>query len=207
MKFIAPLLLITILLLGSACNPSLVTVQPPNLDDVADALGYSLAPTRMLEGHEFDRYDVVDFLIDDFAHIVYGGQHNSIYQYISIMYPGSFLQYFSDVPIWESLEVEWQRPGDAVLEVRVNGEKAHIVQGSWSIESNRTLAEMDQDVLATFIPEWDYEIYLTLYFDYKLPSDETVGVMIHTMMPNPPEWITNAELIGIAESIVHTHLE
>ncbi len=40
MKIIVSVLLV-IILLSVACSPSLVPVQPPDLDDVTDALGYN----------------------------------------------------------------------------------------------------------------------------------------------------------------------
>ena len=55
MRAIVLALLATLLLLSTACGPALVAVTIPNLDDVTEALGYSLAPTYLPEGFEWRR--------------------------------------------------------------------------------------------------------------------------------------------------------
>ncbi|UCG55402.1 MAG: hypothetical protein JSV32_04145 [Dehalococcoidia bacterium] len=182
--------LLAILLLNVACGTSLAPVQPPNLDNVTDALGYCLAPTRMPEDFVFDQYDVSEIGTDSIARIMYERLHNHVHQYIFIMYPLSLPSSSGDNPLLEGLGSEWERPDDAVLEVTVNGEKAYLVHGNWSAGSLKTLEN----------PEWDYDIYLSLYFDYRLPSGETAEVMIRAML-NPSEWITTTELVKTAESM------
>jgi len=59
MKILVLALLAALLLLGAACAPALVAVTVPNLDDVTEVLGYSLAPTQLPEGYEFEKYDVI----------------------------------------------------------------------------------------------------------------------------------------------------
>lgn len=81
----------------------------------------------------------------------------------------------------QSLGVE--RPEDAVSEVDVNGEKAYLIHGQFS-----------QD-----LTEWDYDVYLSLYFEFNVSHDEKVGVMLRALLPS--EWITAGEMIKIAESI------
>lgn len=201
MRIIVPVLLV-ILLLGSACGTSLIPVQPPNLDNVTGVLGYSLAPTLMPKDFEFERYDVSEIGIDSIATISYVRLHDTSYQGILIMYPWSFPLSISDMPFFENLLLNWQRPDDAVLEVRVNGEKAYIVHGSWSADSLRKLVNPDPEFLAAYTPEWDYDMYLSLYCDYTLPSGEIVNVMIRAMF-HPSEGITEKEMIKIAESLQH----
>ncbi len=193
-------MLLVILLLGSACGTSLIPVQSPNLDNVTGVLGYSLAPTLMPKDFEYERHDVSEIGIDSIASISYGRLHDTSYQEILIMYPLSFPLSISDNPLVESLLLNWQRPDDAVLEVRVNGEKAYIVHGSWSADSLRKLVNPDPEFLATYTPEWDYDMYLSLYCDYTLPSGEIVNVMIRAMF-HPSEGITEKEMVKIAESI------
>ena len=58
MRVFALTLLVVITVLSGACGTSLVEVPLPNLDGVTEALGYSIAPTHMPKGFEFDQYDV-----------------------------------------------------------------------------------------------------------------------------------------------------
>ncbi len=204
MRIIVSVLLV-ILLLSIGCSASLVEVPLPELDGVTEALGYSLAPTRMPEDFEFGRYDVTGIGVDSIATISYRRLHpewdyDFSYQQILIMYPLSFSSSISDNPLLEGIGLKWQRPDDAVSEVRVNGEKAHLVYGSWSADSLMMWVNPDLEFLATYTPEWDYDMYLNLYYDYKLPSGETVGVMIRAIF-DPSEGITEKEMVKIAESI------
>ena len=204
MKAIVLALLATLLLLGTACGPALVAVTIPNLDDVTEALGYSLAPAYMPEGFEFDQYDVSgsgtrtikpdDMVVmprgEPYAILFYDRYENYANHNILIQYPWSFSSSAGDDILLERLGIEWRRPDDAVSEVKVNGKAAYLVRGSWSAESLQTLEN----------PEWDYDIYLSLYFDYKLSQDETVGVMMRAMF-YPAEWITSNEMFKSAESL------
>jgi len=190
-------LLVVILLLAGACGTSLVPVPLPELDEVTGVLGYSLAPTLMPEEFEFKQHDVNETA--GIATISYVRFHDFSYQEILIMYPLSFSLSISDNPLLESLLLNWQRPDDAVSEVRVNGEKAHLVYGSWSADSLMMLVNPDPEFLATYTPEWDYDMYQSLYCDYTLPSDETVGVMIRANFNS--SGITAKEMVKIAESL------
>lgn len=213
MKRLTLTLLVVTMLLVAACGTSLVAVPPPELDGVTEALGYSLAPTRLPEGFKFYWYDVLG---DEIATIKPDGQvvmplegpsasvlYNRFKDYASqsilIMYPQSFSPSVSDNFIFESLGLDWQRPDDAISEVKVNGETAHLVRGSWSAETLTKLARLDPD-LAEYTPGWDYDMYLTLYFDFELSPDEVVGVMVQALL-YPADWITAKELVKIAESI------
>ena len=100
----------------------------------------------------------------------------------------------------ERLGIEWRRPDDAVFEVKVNGKAAYIVRGSWSAESLQKLNNPDPETLATYTPSWNYDMYLSLFFDFELSQDETVGVMMRAML-YPTEWITSSEMVKSAESL------
>ena len=201
-------LLVVILLLAGACGTSLVPVPLPELDEVIEALGYGLAPTSLPEGFEFDQYDVLgkpdDFdmmpLGGPFASVLYKRYKDYAYHHVVIQYPLSFPPSVSDDFLLESLGLEWQRPDDAVSKVKVNGETAYLVRGSWSVETLEQLQKADPELLAEYTPEWDYEgLYLSLYFDFELSPDEVVEVMIQALF-YPSEWITATELVKIAES-------
>jgi hypothetical protein len=200
MRALALTLLVVTLLLSGACGTSLVPVPLPELDDVEEALGYSLAPTHLPEGFEFSAFQLLESpkLL---ASVIYNRFKDYAYHSILITYPQSFSLSVSDNFIFESLGLEWQRPDDAVSEVKVNGETAYLVRGTWSAETLKQLNKPDPELLAEYTPEWDYEgLYFSLYFDFKLSTDETIGVMIRALL-YPADWITEKEMVKIAESL------
>ncbi len=214
MKAIVLALLATLLLLSTACGPALVAVTIPNLDDVTEALGYSLAPASMPEGFEFDQYDVSgsgtntikpdDLVVmplgEPYAILFYSRYENYAPHNVFIHYPQSFSPSGKDNFLFEHLGLDWQRPDDAVSEVKVNGKAAYIVRGSWSAESLQYLLNPDPEALAAYVPSWDYDMYLSLFFDFELSTNETIGVMIRAIMLYPEDWITAKEMVAIAES-------
>ena len=209
MKRLALTSLIISILLVVACSPSLTLVPLPELDDVKEALGYSLAPTQLPEGFEFSNFQLLESpklpapVFDEFtASVIYSRFKDYAYHSILITYPQSFSPLVSDNFIFEYLGLDWQRPDDAVSEVKLNGETAYLVRGSWSAETLDKLAHLDPD-LTEYTPGWDYDMYLSLYFDFELSTDEIVGVMIRALL-YPTEWITEKEMLKIAESIRRT---
>ena len=214
MKAMVLALLAALLLLSIACGPALVAVTIPNLDDVTEALGYSLAPASMPEGFEFDQYDVLNLgtgtiqpdgqvvmpLGEPCAILFYGIYENYASHQIIIQYPRSFSSSVSDDFLLERLGIEWRRPDDAVSEVKVNGKAAYLVHGSWSAESLQKLNNPDPEVLATYTPSWDYDMFISLFFDFELSQDETVGVMMLALFYST-EWITSNEMVKSAESL------
>ncbi|UCE97777.1 MAG: hypothetical protein JSV74_00100 [Dehalococcoidia bacterium] len=192
------------LILTSACTEeTLVTVQPPSLDNVTQALGYSLVPTIMPRDFEFDNYDVFDIGSEIITTIAYKRIHNSDYQQIFLLYPVNLPSSTNDILSLENLVLKWQAPDDATIKVKVNEKEAYIVYGGWSDKSLRELENSNPEFLTTYIPEWNYYVYHNLYFDYELPSGQTVSLTLRALT-NPFAWITDEELIAIAESIVFT---
>jgi len=204
---IIAVLTIVISLLTTACNPTLVSVQPPSLDDVTEELGYSLAPTIMPTGFEFDRYEVGDSDSEIITTIAYKRIQNGEYQHIIFMYPVNLPSYTNSVYTLENLVLKWQAPDDASVRVEVNGKESYIVYGGWSDKSLRELIVNKEipnpDFLATYVPEWNYDAHYNIFFDHELPLGEIVSMMIRALS-NPFGWITIEELIAIAESIVYT---
>lgn len=194
-------------LLVAACSHALVSVQPPSLDDVTEELGYSLAPTILPKDFEFDRYEVGDSGSEIITTIAYKRIQNTEYQQIIFMYPVNLPSYTNDVITLENLVLEWQAPDDVSVKVEVNGKESYIVYGGWSDKSLRELI-VNKEIpnpgfLATYVPEWDYYAHNNIFFDHELPSGEIVSMMIRALS-NPSGWITNEELVAIAESIVYT---
>jgi len=208
MKNLALTLLVATMLLSGACGASLVPVPLPELDEVIDALGYGLAPTSLPEGFEFSGYDVLgkpdDFDMmppgGPFASVLYNRYKDYAYHHVVIQYPLSFPPSVSDDFLLESLGLEWHRPDDAVSEVKVIGETAYLVRGMWNAETLAQLQKADPIILADFSPGWDYDFWWSLYFDFDISEDETIGVMIQAML-YPAEWITEKEMVKIAESL------
>ncbi len=114
MRALALTLLVVTLLLSGACGTSLVAVPLPELDGVEEALGYSLAPTHLPEGFEFEQYDLLGFneyvlpstLVPQ-ATGVYGRYKDFASHSIFIFYPSTFPPSVSDNFLFESLGLEW----------------------------------------------------------------------------------------------------
>ncbi len=211
-KILALTLLCVIVTLGSSCSTKMVEVATPNLDGITEDLGYSLAPTQLPEGYELEQYGVDGIrepVVPSYpmpaAMLHYGKYKDGKYKDYAthrfiIQYPPNLPPSISDDFLLETLGIEWQRPDDAVSEVEVNGKTAYLVQGSWSAESLQHLINPDTEFLATYTPEWNYDWYFSLFFDFELSSGETVGVIIRDLL-NSAERITPDEMIKIAESM------
>lgn len=209
------------MLLVTACTTPSVpppelddVVSPPELDDVEETLGYSLAPRYLPEGFEFDQHDILrdeivtikpdgqvgETLEKLYASVDYRRFKNNAYHHIFIRYPQSFSPSGEDNFLPEIFGPDWQRPEDTISELKVNGETAYLIRGSWSGETLWELAHADPKMLQTISPYWDYDVYLSIYFDFELSPDETIGVIIQAVF-YPADWITAQELVKIAESI------
>ena len=154
----------------------------PNLDGVLEALGYSLAPDYLPEGFEFVKFELTEY--DKPTALLAYSSHLAGSHHLFISYPVPFNP--------EVSPFGWQRPEDAVSIVTVNGETAYLIRGTWSEDttSNPPLDPGDA--------EWDYNVYLTLYFDFDLSQEERIGVMIRAVVISS-EWITTSEMVKIAE--------
>lgn len=198
------LAILVFLTLSNACSAeTLVSVQPPNLEDMTETLGYSLAPTILPKDFEFDKHEVFDDGNDIIATINYKRLQGTDYQQIIIIYPINLPSPSTDVLFLENLEIKWRHPDDASIKVEVNGKESYLVYGGWSDHSLRELENPNPDFLATYIPEWNYHMYINLYFDYELPSNEIVKIVIRALT-YPFEWISTDDLVKIAESMAYT---
>jgi hypothetical protein len=209
MRILSVILLVAVLLLSAACSPTLVEVTPPNLDEVARELGYSLAPSLAPEGFEFENYQILgdesDMLFEPFVSLHYKIFKDYSYHGIMIKYPYNYPPADGYDNLLERLGIAgWQRPDDAVCKVKVNGESAHLVKGMWSSGSISHISKPDPEFLATYTPVWDYDFCMSLYFNFELHQGETIGVMIMAMMSDSEDWITTGELVGMAESFPRT---
>ena len=206
-KVLTLTLLCVIVLLTGSCSVNMVAADTPNLDSITEVLGYSLAPAQLPEGYELEQYGV-DGISEPAdpsypmpsAMLHYGKYKDYATHRFVIQYPPNLPPSISDDFLLETLGIEWQRPDDAVSEVEVNGQPAYLTQGGWSSESLHHLIKPDPEFLATYTPEWDYDWYSSLSFDFELSSGETVGVIIRALFTSD-EWITPDEMIKIAESM------
>jgi hypothetical protein len=198
------LIILFFLPLNNACTAeTMVSIQPPNIEDVTRTSGYILAPTILPKDFEFEKYEVFDDGTDIITIINYKRQRGTDYQQIIIVYPVNLPSPSTDVLSLDNLEIEWLHPDDASIRVAVNGKESYLVYGGWSDDSLRELENPNPDFLATYTPEWNYHIYINLYFDYELPSGEIVKIVIRALT-YPFEWITTDELVKIAESMIYT---
>ena len=87
------------------------------------------------------------------------------------------------------------RPKDAIDEAQIGSETAYFVRGSWS---DATIISGPGIDLAN--AEWSYDKSLGLFFDCVTPAETIVTVAIQAR-PGPVTWISDEEMIGIAESL------
>ena len=150
---------------------------------ISNRLGYALAPDRLPEGFENDRVGFSGGM----AQISYDKAGR---RQIIVAYPVNFGP--EDNQLMQRMGLI--RPNDAIDEARVGGETAYFMRGGWS----------DATVIAgpgidPANAEWDYDKSLGLLFDCATPAGTTVRVAIQAR-PGPVTWISDEEMIGIAES-------
>ena len=167
----------------------------PESDAVYDALGYSLVPGYLPEGFKFHLCEIQK-QHEPTVNIVYYDYNHHIF----IKYPASLPSSGKESPLYEYLGVDWQRPEDAVSALSVDGRPAYLVRGNWSDETRLQLNNPDPELIPHFFSEWDYDGSLSLYFDFELSEDTSVGVQILAMF-DPANWITAEEMTKIAEFI------
>jgi hypothetical protein len=123
------------------------------------------------------------------AIVVYGDPGGKLL----VAYP---VEFSSEGLLVQGIPDSAKRPEDAVSEVQVLGEPAHLERGLWSEETVMQGPSINPDDA-----EWDYDAALTLYFDFDLPSGETIGIWVQAR-ESPADWINGEELVRIAESFV-----
>jgi hypothetical protein len=159
-------------------------LEAPDVGQIVQALGYALVPGYVPEGLQPSRV----LISGARAMIVYGDPEDRLIVAYPVVFPaeGFLIQGDPDSP---------KRPGDAVSEVRVTGGTGRLVRGQWSADTIMGGPAIDPDAA-----EWDYEVTLTLFFDFELPTGDTIPVWIQAR-ENPGEWIAGDGLARIAESI------
>ena len=118
------------------------------------------------------------------------------------------ITYPADTPItlggtnwlFETLNLDWQVPEDAIEMVHVKNRDAYFIRGSWSAEVLKVLTELDEEKLHSMTPDWDYEYRKSMYFEFELSDGVIVNVSLAAMYN--AELISREEMIRIAESCV-----
>ncbi len=186
---------VTLVVAGCSRSPLL---PPDVVKEVEEALGYALAPTHLPKGLEFNKGGVKE--------IPKSPEWPDIPQLVEIIYSSS-----GDEPGGHGMLVfyptEWPRniggpsgletPEDAISEIDVNGRTAYLTRGMWSEEAWSSLTETG---VLPADAEWDYGTITSLQFALDLPDGETIGVIL-AVTPDPAAWISDTELVRIAESV------
>ena len=150
---------------------------------ITSRLGYALSPGTLPEG--FERARVV--FSGGIAQISY---EKTSRQLLVVAYP---LDFVPDED--QSMQgIGLVRPKDAIDEARVGDGTAYFMRGGWSDATIMAGPGIDPANA-----EWDYEKSLGLFFDCVTPAGPTVTVAIQAR-PGPITWITDEEMIAIAES-------
>lgn len=154
----------------------------PRLASVVEQLGYAFMPTLLPPG--FNLKGVSS------SHNTINQIYQNAEQSIIVAYPVEFS--LQETPAMQLIGI--QRPRDAINELRLGEQTAYIMAGGWS----------DATILAGpgISPneaEWDYEKSLALFFSCRT-DDEDVAIAIQAL-PSPAEWISEGELVGIAQSL------
>jgi hypothetical protein len=194
-RLIIIFIFLCILLVEAGCSP-----QPILPDDVAlelhKSLGYALAPTYLPRGFEYDMgMDEARYVLGNppFAHLVYSSyQHGMKNRSLGMSYPVNFSLEENSVAERLGLEI----PEETLTEVRVQGKTAYLVRGTWSAETMHRFFQLIEPIDA----EWDYRSRLSVYFSIDLPTGESTPVMLYAEL-FPSGWITEEELLRIAESV------
>lgn len=169
------------------CAPADAPAQ--GVADVAEQLGYALAPTFLPQGFTLAGVSGAG-----------GSAVTQIYQQtgaatrsIILAYPVEF------APDGASGPLGWQRPDDALAELRLGDETAYVMRGGWSDASIIAGPGLDPNDA-----EWDYDKSLALFFSCATSGGDRIALAIQAL-PGPVDWISVGEIVDIAHSLRHTY--
>ena len=198
-KVLALVLISSLLVLPSGCRADPI-ISEDEISAIQADLGYVIAPTWLPEG--FELMDVYEHTDGDIA-VRSAGE---------LTYTGSqvvvFLRYPADAPtalsgtnwLFETLNLGWRAPEDAIEMIEVNERDGYFIRGSWSAEVLKAITELDEEKLHSITPDWDYDFAKSVYFEFELSSKEVIKVSLSAIYH--AELINREELIRIAESCV-----
>ena len=168
------------------CAPADAPMQ--GIANVTKQLGYTLAPTFLPQGFTFAGVSGAP-----------GSPITQIYQRpgaathsIILAYPVEFS------PVGASGPLGWQRPEDALDELRLGDQPAYVMRGGWSDASIIAGPGLDPKDA-----EWDYDKSLALFFSCATDDGDRIALAIQAL-PGPVDWISVGEIVDIAHSLRHT---
>lgn len=161
----------------------------PGVASVAQQLGYALAPTFLPQG--FTLAGVSGAGSASVTQMIYQ-QAGAATRSIILAYPVEFS------PDGASGPLGWQRPDDALDELRLGDQAAYVMRGGWSDASIIAGPGLDPKDA-----EWDYDKSLALFFSCATDDGDRIALAIQAL-PGPVDWISVSEIVDIAHSLRHT---
>lgn len=169
------------------CAPA-DSAPAPGVANVARQLGYALAPTFLPQG--FTLAGVSGAGSASVTQIYQ--QTGAATRSVIIAYPVEF------TPDGASGPLGWQRPHDALDELRLGDQAAYVMRGGWSDASIIAGPGLDPEDA-----EWDYDKSLALFFSCATDDGDRIALAIQAL-PGPVDWISVSEIVDIAHSLRHT---
>lgn len=163
---------------GDASEPA------PSLANVVERLGYALTPTLLPDGFAFAGVSASGDAITQIYQMGGSAPRNLI-----LAYPVEFS------PDGASGPLGWERPPDAVTELRLGDQTAYIMSGGWSDASIIAGPALSPDKA-----EWDYAKSLALFFACRADDDAQINLAIQAL-PGPVDWLSEREIVDIAHAL------
>ena len=159
----------------------------PSLANVVERLGYALTPTLLPDGFAFAGVSASGSAITQIYQ--QGGSAGSPPRNLILAYPVEFS------PDGASGPLGWERPEDAVRELRLGDQTAYIMSGGWSDASIIAGPGLSPDKA-----EWDYDKSLALFFACRADDGDEISLAIQAL-PGPVDWISEREIVDIAHAL------
>ena len=159
----------------------------PSLANVVERLGYALMPTLLPDGFAFAGVSASGNAITQIYQ--QGGSAGSPPRNLILAYPVEFS------PDGASGPLGWERPEDAVSELRLGDQTAYIMSGGWSDASIIAGPGLSPDKA-----EWDYDKSLALFFVCRAADGDEISLAIQAL-PGPVDWISEREIVDIAHAL------
>lgn len=160
----------------------------PSLANVVERRGYALMPTLLPDGFAFAGVSASGNAITQ----IYqqgGGSAGSPPRNLILAYPVEFS------PDGASGPLGWERPEDAVSELRLGNQTAYIMSGGWSDASIIAGPGLSPDKA-----EWDYDKSLALFFACRADDGDEISLAIQAL-PGPVDWISKREIVDLAHAL------